>query len=79
VGTFSKTVSDQLVAKTHALSIQQGADGRLAFPLKLRGTLMAPQVQLDVDAVLQHGIKKKLEEQVKHDLKKKILDKYFKH
>jgi len=60
LASFSKTVSDELVAKTHALSIRQGADGRLSVPLRIRGTIQAPQIQLDLNRVINEGITKGL-------------------
>jgi uncharacterized protein involved in outer membrane biogenesis len=73
--SFSKPVSDQLVAKTNALSIRVGPDGRLTIPLQVGGTLSAPAVHLDVDKVINEGLQKK----ILKEGKKKLLDKLFGH
>jgi hypothetical protein len=73
LGSFSKTVSDQLVAKTPALKIRQGGDGRLTIPLQVRGTMTSPQVGLDLDKVLHEGLKKEIQKEGK----RKLLEKLF--
>lgn len=73
LASFSKTVSDELVAKTHALSVRQGADGRLTVPLQLRGTIQAPLVQLDVSRVLNEGVLKEIKKEGTKSLLKKLL------
>jgi len=73
--SFSKPVTDQLVAKTSALSIRVGPDGRLTIPLQVGGTLSAPAVHLDVDKVINEGLKKK----IVREGKKKLLEKLFGH
>jgi hypothetical protein len=60
LASFSKAVSDDLVAKTHALSIRQGADGRLSVPLQIRGTIQDPRIQIDLGKVINEGLLKKL-------------------
>ena len=73
LASFSKPVSDELVAKTHALSIRQGADGRLTVPLKLRGTIQSPLVQLDLSRVINEGVVKELKKEGTKSLLKKLL------
>jgi uncharacterized protein involved in outer membrane biogenesis len=73
LASFSKTVSDQLVAKTHALSIRQGSDGRLSVPLQIRGSVQQPQVQLDVNRVLNEGVMKELKKEGTKSLLKRLL------
>ncbi len=73
LASFSKTVSDDLVAKTHALSIRQGADGRLSVPLRVRGTIQDPSIQLDVDKVINEGVLKALKKEGTKSLLKKLL------
>jgi hypothetical protein len=73
LASFSKAVSDELVAKTHALSIRQGADGRLSVPLKVRGTIHDPAVQLDLDKVLNDGVLRALKKEGTKGLLKKLL------
>jgi len=63
LASFSKTVSDELVAKTHALSVRQGADGRLSVPLQVRGTIQAPLIQLDLSRVINEGVLKQLKKE----------------
>lgn len=73
LASFAKAVSDQLVAKTHALSIRQGPDGRLSVPLQIRGTIQDPRIQLDLQKVIQEGALKQLKEQGTKSLLKKLL------
>ncbi|HJQ99427.1 MAG TPA: AsmA family protein [Candidatus Polarisedimenticolaceae bacterium] len=73
--SFSKPVTDQLVAKTGTLSVLVGPDGRLTIPLQVGGTLSAPAVHLDVDKVINEGLKKKIAKEGK----KKLLEKLFGH
>jgi uncharacterized protein involved in outer membrane biogenesis len=61
LASFSKAVSGDLVARTPALSIRQGANGRLSVPLKLRGTIREPHIQLDLDRVIQEGVLNRLQ------------------
>ena len=71
--SFSKPVSAQLIEKTPALAIRAGEDGRLTVPLQVKGTLASPSVRLDVDRVINEGLRKKLQKETK----KKLLDKIF--
>jgi len=73
LASFSKTVSDELVAKTHALSIRQGPDGRLSVPLQVRGTIKAPLIQLDLSKVINEGVLKELKKEGTKSLLKKLL------
>jgi AsmA protein len=73
LASFSKAVSDDLVAKTHALSIRQGADGRLSVPLQIRGTIQDPHIQLDLDKVINEGVLKELKKKGTKSLLKKLL------
>jgi AsmA protein len=73
LASFSKTVSDELVAKTHALSVRQGADGRLSVPLQVRGTIHDPAVQLDLDKILNEGVLRALKKEGTKSLLKKLL------
>jgi uncharacterized protein involved in outer membrane biogenesis len=73
LGSFSKAISGQLVAKTQALSMRVNDQGRLTVPLQIRGTVQSPKVQLDVDKVIREGVTKELKKQGT----KKLLDKLF--
>jgi uncharacterized protein involved in outer membrane biogenesis len=73
LASFSKTVSAELVAKTHALSIRQGSDGRLSVPLQIRGTVLAPLIQLDLNRVINEGVLKELKKEGTKSLLKKLL------
>jgi len=73
LASFAKSISDQLVAKTHALSIRQGPDGRLTVPLQIRGTIQAPRIQLDLQKVIQEGALKQLKERGTKSLLKRLL------
>ena len=71
LAAFSKAASGGLVAKTPALSVRVGDDGRLTVPLQIRGTVQEPRVQLDMGKVLNEGVSKKL----KKEGTKRLLDK----
>jgi uncharacterized protein involved in outer membrane biogenesis len=73
LASFSRTISDELVAKTHALSIRQGEDGRLSVPLQIRGTIQQPRVQLDLDKVIREGALKELKKEGTKSLLKRLL------
>lgn len=73
LASFSRTVSEELVAKTHALSIRQGTDGRLSVPLQVRGTIHDPAIQLDLDKVLNEGVLRALKKEGTKSLLKKLL------
>jgi autotransporter translocation and assembly factor TamB len=72
LGSFSREVSAQLVAKTHALSMRVDDTGRLSVPLQIRGTVQAPRVQLDLDTVIQEGVVKELKKEGTKSLMKKL-------
>lgn len=73
LASLSKSVSDDLVTKTHALAIRQGADGRLSVPLQIRGTIQAPLIQLDVSRVINEGVVRELKKEGAKSLLKKLL------
>lgn len=73
LASFAKAISDQLVAKTHALAIRQGPDGRLSVPLQIRGTIQEPRIQLDLEKVIREGALKQLKEQGTKSLLKRLL------
>jgi AsmA protein len=73
LASFSKPVSDDLVAQTHALSIRQGPDGRLSVPLQVRGTIHDPTLQLDLQRVLNEGVLRALKKEGTKSLLKKLL------
>jgi autotransporter translocation and assembly factor TamB len=72
LGSFSKEITGQLVAKTPALSMRVNDAGRLTVPLQIRGTVQAPKVQLDVDKVIREGVTKELKKQGTKNLLKKL-------
>jgi len=73
LASFSKSVSAALVAKTHALAVRLGADGRLSVPLLIRGTIQVPRIQLDLARVLSEGVLKQLNKEGSKSLLKKLL------
>ena len=73
LASFAKAVSDQLVAKTHALSIRVAPDGRLTVPLQIRGTIQDPRIQLDLKKVIEEGAMKQLKERGTKSLLKRLL------
>jgi uncharacterized protein involved in outer membrane biogenesis len=73
LASFSKSVSAGLVARTHALAVRLGADGRLSVPLLIRGTIQEPRIQLDLARVLSEGVLKQLNKEGSKGLLKKLL------
>jgi len=72
LGSFSKEVSAQLVAKTPALAMRADDGGRLTVPLQIRGTVQAPKVQLDVDKVIREGVARELKKKGTKSLLNKL-------
>lgn len=70
VTAFSEASSAELTARTPQLKFRVGDDGRLTIPMKIRGNLEAPAVQLDVDKVLQEGLRQELKQKKKSILKR---------
>ena len=73
LASFSQAVSAALVAKTKALSVRQGQDGRVTVPLQIRGTLSEPRVQLDLQKVLNEGLVREIKKEGTKKLLQKIL------
>ncbi len=73
LASFSKSVSDELVAKIHALSVRQGGDGRLSVPLQVRGTIQEPRIQLDLNRVLSEGVVNELKKEGTKSILRKLL------
>lgn len=69
---FSPESSALLVARTPQLKIRVGDDGRLTIPMKLRGTIESPRVEIDVDKLLEEGLRDQLREK-KQGLLKRLL------
>lgn len=72
LASFSKEASADLVGKTPSLRFRVGEDGRLTVPLKIRGSLGSPNVQLDLDRVLEEGLSGK-KDSAKRSLLRKLL------
>jgi len=69
--SFSPPVSAAMAERNSRLRFRVGTDGRLSVPLRVVGTLVAPEVRIDVDRVLSEGVERILEEKgKKHFLKK---------
>jgi hypothetical protein len=69
--SFSPPVSAAMAERNPKLRFRVGKDGRLSVPLRIIGTLVAPEVRIDVDRVLSEGVERILEEKgKKHFLKK---------
>ncbi len=56
VAAFSRGATADLVRSTPQLKFRVGPSGKLTLPLKIRGNLGAPAVQIDLDRVLQEGV-----------------------
>jgi uncharacterized protein involved in outer membrane biogenesis len=69
---FSPESSALLVARTPQLKIRVGEDGRLTIPMKLRGTIESPRVEIDVDKLLEEGLRDQIREK-KQGLLRRLL------
>ncbi len=58
IASFSRRTSADLVRETPQLKFRLDPAGRLTMPLKIRGDLKAPLVQLDLDRVLREGLER---------------------
>jgi hypothetical protein len=56
--SFSRRASADLVRETPQLKFRIDPGGRLTMPLKIRGDLKTPLVQLDLDRVLREGLER---------------------
>ena len=72
VAAFSPDASSAMVARTSALRYRVAEDGRLTVPLRVRGTLAAPQVQVDVRTIVQEGIEREVRRKVEQRAKEKL-------
>lgn len=70
---FSADASRRMVETTPRLSFRMGPDGRLTVPMKIRGTLDAPFVQIDLEKVLEEGLEKELRERGEKGLLRRLL------
>ena len=57
---FSAAASTLLVARTPQLKFRIGDDGRLTIPMKLRGTISSPRVEIDLETILEEGLRDRL-------------------
>jgi hypothetical protein len=71
--SFSKRASADLVRETPQLKFRLDPDGRLTMPLKIRGDLKAPLVQLDLDRVLQEGLERSARDRGRKGLLRRLL------
>jgi hypothetical protein len=75
LASFSREATADLLQRTPQLKIRVGQDGRLTVPLALRGTMFHPQVKLDLDRVLQEGLRQQVKDLGAKSLLKKLLGK----
>ncbi|MEW5806590.1 MAG: AsmA-like C-terminal domain-containing protein [Acidobacteriota bacterium] len=68
---FSPQVSRDMIASTPMLKFRMGRDGRLSFPLKIKGTIMKPEVVLDMNKVLKESTKEELMKSIKEFFRKR--------
>lgn len=73
VAAFSPAASATMAGRTPQLKFRVGSDGRLTVPMKIRGSIAAPIVQIDLDRVLKEGLQKELREGGKSGWLKKLL------
>jgi uncharacterized protein involved in outer membrane biogenesis len=71
--SFSKPASADLVRETPQLKFRVDPDGRLTMPLKIRGDLRAPIVQLDLDRVLREGLERSAKDAGRRGLLRRLL------
>lgn len=60
--SFSRGVSESLVARNSRLKFRVDREGRLTVPLRIAGTLEAPEVRVDLDRILSEGVERILGE-----------------
>jgi uncharacterized protein involved in outer membrane biogenesis len=70
---FSKDASRGIVAKTPQLNFRVGPDGRLTVPMKIRGSLAAPMVQIDLERILEDGLRQEIRKRGEKGILKKLL------
>ncbi len=70
---FSKGASGGIVAKTPQLAFRVGPDGRLTVPMKIRGSLAAPMVQIDLERILEDGLEREIRRRGEKRLLEKLL------
>jgi hypothetical protein len=75
LASFSREATADLVQRTPQLKIRVGSDGRLTVPLSLRGTLGRPEVKLDLDRVLQDGLRQSVKDLGTKSLLRRLLGK----
>jgi uncharacterized protein involved in outer membrane biogenesis len=71
--SFSRRASADLVRETPQLKFRLDPDGRLTMPLKIRGDLKTPLVQLDLDRVLQEGLERSARDRGRKGLLRRLL------
>jgi uncharacterized protein involved in outer membrane biogenesis len=71
--SFSRTASADLVRETPQLKFRIDPDGRLTMPLRIRGDLKAPVVQLDLDRVLREGLERSVKDRGRKGLLRRLL------
>jgi uncharacterized protein involved in outer membrane biogenesis len=70
---FSKDASRGIVGKTPQLSFRVGPDGRLTVPMKIRGSLAAPMVQVDLERILEDGLEREIRKRGEKGILRKLL------
>jgi hypothetical protein len=73
IASFSRRASADLVRETPQLKFRLDPGGRLTMPLKIRGDIKAPVVQLDLDRVLRDGIQRSSEDRERKGLLRRLL------
>jgi hypothetical protein len=75
LASFSREATADLLSRTPQLKIRVSKEGRLTVPLSLRGTLFHPQVKLDLDRVLEEGLKQQVKDLGSKSLLRRLLGK----
>jgi hypothetical protein len=70
---FSPAASRGIVERTPRLAFRVGEDGRLTIPMKIRGSLETPFVQIDLERVLEEGLQEELRKRGEKGLLRKLL------
>jgi hypothetical protein len=70
---FSRSASADFTRNTPQLRFLVGPGGRLTLPLRIRGALSQPVVQVDLDRVLREGLERKLGFRDQTGLRRRLL------
>jgi hypothetical protein len=73
VASLAPAITMSLEERAPSLRHWNDADGRLAVPLRVAGSLAAPSVKMDLDRAASRGLEKFLEEKGKKGVLRRLL------